>query len=251
MSPSERVRAALNDAVTGHRSDMSNADRLCHACVDVLTVDGASLSLMHDGVSRGTVGASGELGRRLDELQFTFGEGPCLDVMQTSRPVLVADLGDPEERRWPAFSGAVLESGVRAVYALPVSAARTNIGVLDLFRTTPGPLSTEDLSGGLLAAELASLPLLDLLVGEPSHLDDGEGDGFSELAALERVEVYQATGMLMAQLDCGPTEALVRLRAHAFSVGMTASETAWQIVDRQLTLEADARRGPDARGAGS
>lgn len=55
--------------------------------------------------------------------------------------------------------------------------------------------------------------------------------------------------MLMAQLDCDPTEALVRLRAHAFTVGITASEVAWLIVDRQLDLDADPPpRHPDADG---
>lgn len=240
MGPTDRVRVALGQAVAGSGSGIAAADRLCQVCVDVLTVDGASLSLMHNGASQGTVGASGDLSRRLDELQFTFGEGPCYDSVRSAGPVIVADLRDPDEQRWPAYSAAVLESGVRAVYALPVSAATTPIGVLDLFRTTPGLLSEQDLFGGLLAAKLATLPLLDLLGG-----DSGSGqDAIAEVVALERVEVYQATGMLMGQLGCDPTEALVRLRAHAFAVGLTASEVAWLIVDRQLTLDADPYRRP-------
>lgn len=246
MSLDDRMRVALGEAVAGSGSRIAAADRLCRACVDVLTVDGASLSLMYNGASQGTVGASGDLSRRLDELQFTFGEGPCYESIRSAGPVMVPDLRDPDEQRWPAYSAAVLESGVRAVYALPVSAATAPIGVLDLFRSAPGPLSGQDLVGGLLAAELAALPLLDLLGGAGGRGSDQ--DPVSELAALERVEVYQATGMLMAQLDCDPTEALVRLRAHAFAVGMTASEVAWLIVDRQLTLEADPTGRPGADG---
>jgi AmiR/NasT family two-component response regulator len=56
---------------------------------------------------------------------------------------------------------------------------------------------------------------------------------------MSRVEVYQATGMVMGQLSVGPAEALVRLRAHAFARGLTASEVAWSIVRRQLSLESD------------
>ena len=238
MAPDERVRAALTAAISGPGSGLDAADRLCHACVEVLTVDGASLSLMHAGASQGTVAASGDLSRRLDELQFTFGEGPCYDSMRLSGPVVVADLQDPAERRWPAYSEAVLVTGVRAIYALPVSAAAASIGVLDLFRSTPGLLSEQELSGGLLAARLATQPLLDLLGGESDHARD---EGISELDALERVEVYQATGMIMGQLDCGAADALVRLRAHAFSTGRTASEVAWLVVERQLVLEDDER----------
>lgn len=203
---------------------------------------------MHEGASQGTVAASGELSRRLDELQFTFGEGPCYDSVRLSVPVMVADLHDLAEQRWPAYSDAARGSGVRAIYALPVSASTAPIGVLDLFRATPGLLSAREMSGSLLAAELATLPLLDLLGGEHDRLRSDE-DVTSELNALERVEVYQATGMIMGQLDCGPADALVRLRAHAFATGMTASEVAWLIVERQLVLDRDVdRRAPGADG---
>jgi hypothetical protein len=239
------VRAALSAAVAG--SGLDAADRLCRACVDVLTVDGASLSLMHNGALQATVGASGDLSRRLDELTFTVGEGPCYDSIRTSRPVMVSDLRDPAEQRWPAYAAAVVETGVRAVYAWPVSADAAPIGVLDLYRAAPGLLSEQDMSGGLLAAQLAALPLMDLL-GDDQEPEGGDVDAARALSALERVEVYQATGMLMGQLGCDPSEALVRLRAHAFAVGLTASEVAWLIVDRQLILDADSP-GPIVDGS--
>jgi hypothetical protein len=87
---------------------LAAADLLCRACVDVLGVDGASLSLMYQGSTRGTFGSSGEMSRRLDELQFTFGEGPCLEAVSTGAPVLVDDLSDPAEQRWPAFARALV-----------------------------------------------------------------------------------------------------------------------------------------------
>ena len=110
------------------------ADRLCEACVDLLPVDGAAISLMDEGSTYGTFGSSGELSRRLDEFQFTFGEGPCLDSIASQRPILVSDLASPSGQRWPAYSGAVLQAGVRGVFAMPISVARTYVGVLDLFR---------------------------------------------------------------------------------------------------------------------
>jgi hypothetical protein len=238
------LRSALSRAVTDARPGLSAADRLCNACVALLSVDGAAISLMHAGASRGTFGSSGELSRRLDELQFTLGEGPCQDAVRFALPVLVPDLRDPQEQRWPAFSEAMLSAGVRAVYALPVSVARKPIGVLDLFRNQPGPLAGDDLTAGLLAAELAALPLLDLMMRNFDADPDGGREAWSELASLQRVEVYQATGMIMALLDVGPTEALVRLRAHAFAHGQTAAEAAWGIVERRVTLDADDREPP-------
>ena len=65
-------------AVGGHRGSAA-ADRLCQACVDLLSVDAAAISLVFDGVNTGTLGASSEKARQYDELQFTVGEGPCLE----------------------------------------------------------------------------------------------------------------------------------------------------------------------------
>lgn len=216
------------------------ANRLCFACVELLEVDGAAISIMHGGTTQGTFGSSGELSRRLDELQFTFGEGPCIEAVRQARPVLVKDFESPSEQRWPAFAGAVLERGVRAVFALPISLANSYIGALDLFRCSPGSLSIDGLAGGLLAARLAALPLLDLMTEDVdwSSADEGD-DGWAQLASLERVEVYQATGMLMGQLEVSAAEALVRLRAHAFAQNLSISEVAWSVVEHRLTLDAD------------
>ncbi len=247
----EGVRAALGAAVSGAAPGLASADRLCEACVELLDVDGAALSLIHANTSRGTFGSSGELSRRLDELQFTFGEGPCLDSVREGSPVLVPDVR--RERRWPAFAGAVLESGVHAVFALPVAVATTCVGALDLFRSTPGPLSADALDGGLLAAELAALPLLDLMASDLAWDAAAQGGpgGWEELASLERIEVYQATGMIMGQLDVTPSEALVRLRAHAFAQGRTASEVAEDVVQRRLSMSGDRPGDPSPGDAGS
>jgi hypothetical protein len=224
--------------MAGAGGALSAADRLCRACVELLGVDGAAVSLMHDGTTVGTFGSSGELSRRLDELQFTYGEGPCLDAVTSGRPVLVSDLREPGEQRWPVFGRAVLDSGVRAVFALPVAIAQSAVGALDLFSRRPGPLSSGGLDGGLWAAQLASLPLLDLMSADVDWVAAGEGgDGWEQLASLERVEVYQATGMIIGHLDVDAVEALVRLRAYAFAQGLTASEAAWAIVDRRVILD--------------
>jgi hypothetical protein len=164
--------------------------------------------------------------------------------------VLVSDFRSVDEQRWPAFGRAVRDLGVRAVYALPVAIARLPVGALDLFSRRPGPLSTDGLNGGLWAAELASLPLLDLMTADADWAAAGEGgDGWEQLASLERVEVYQATGMIIGELDVDAAEALIRLRAYAFARGLTASEAAWAIVERRVVLsDAESFRAPTGGG---
>ena len=249
MTIEDRMRAELGAAVSAPGGALGAANSLCEACVGLLEVDGASISLTLDGENRGTFGASGDLSRRLDALQFTFGEGPCLDAVRDGSPVLVPNLNDPTETRWPAFTGAVLKDGISAVFALPVTLTSQRVGALDLYRTRPGPLDDQALTGGLLAAELAALPLLDVLAAHRDVVSRGEEDGWTQLASLDRVEVYQATGMIIAALDVDPAEALVRLRAQAFARGITAAELAGQIVERRLSLHTpDWQDPPSWRG---
>ena len=61
----------------------------------------------------------------------------------------------------------------------------------------------------------------------------------SRPAAAMPVLVSQATGMLVAQLEVEPAGALVRLRAHVFAAGRSATDVACDILDRRLRLEAD------------
>ena len=233
------IHEQLLAAVDGRRW-VDAADRLCEACVLLFDIDAAAISLVFDGANSGTLGSSGEPARMYDELQFLLGEGPCLDSVTTRAPVLVVDLADPDDGRWPVYGPAMLDLQVRGVYAMPVVVAGEYVGALDLFRAEPGQLEGEQLTGANVAAELAGIPLLDLLDGDlRAAAGDPNSDAWAELNALSRAEVSQATGMLVAQLEVEPAEALVRLRAHAYSTGRSATNVARDILDRRLRLEAD------------
>jgi GAF domain-containing protein/ANTAR domain-containing protein len=232
------VRAVIEDVLVGGERGAPAADRLCVACLPLLGVDSAAVSLIDEGESRGTFGASDAAARLLDSLQFTAGEGPCLEAAKTMVPVLVPDLHEQDEPRWPAFKDAAERSGVRAVFAFPIRVGMIGLGALDLFRFVPGPLSTAQLNDGLMAADAAAQIVLDLVDGSSSAA--GRGDPlaqWAQVASLSRAEVYQATGMIMAQLDLSPASALVRLRAYAFANELTASEVAQLVTSRELRME--------------
>jgi hypothetical protein len=178
--------------------------------------------------------------RIYDELQFTLGEGPCLDSVLRRIPILIVDLGDPEEARWPAYRPAMLAHQIRGVYAIPVVVAGEFVGALDLFRARPGPLLAADLAGAVAAAELAAIPLLDLLDGDlQAAVTDPNSNAWAELNKLTRAELSQAIGMLVAQLEVEPALALILLRAHAYASGRSVTGIARDILDRRLKLEAD------------
>lgn len=232
------IEEALVSAV-GTRRGADAADQLCEACVTQLSMDAAAISLVFDGTNAGTLGASSERARRYDELQFTLGEGPCLESVASRSPVMVTDLdAETGAGRWPAYGPAMLAHGITAVYAMPVVVAGEYIGALDLFRRMGGDLHRDQLSGAMVAAELAEMPVLDLLAEDlQAAAARPDSVGWAELNKITRTEVSQATGMLVAQLEIEPAEALVRLRAHAYATNRSATDVARDILDRRLRLE--------------
>jgi GAF domain-containing protein len=231
----EQLRAAVDG-----RRGLAAADSLCEACVMLFAIDGAALSLIFSGVTSGTFGASDAAARVYDELQFTIGEGPCLDSVATRAPVLIPDLAKPNSVRWPLYRPAMLDHKIRGVFAIPVVLAGEFVGALDFFKRQPGELHVDHLAGAVIAAELAGAPLLDLMHSDlQAAVNNPYSSAWADFNALSRTEVSQATGMLVAQLGVEPAEALVRLRAHAYATSRSATEVARDILDRQLRLEAD------------
>lgn len=101
------IHEQLRAAVAG-RGGVAAADALCEVCVTLFEVDAAAISLIFEGAASGTLGSSSASARLYDELQFTLGEGPCLDAVALRGPVLITDLAHGSDVRWPAYSPAML-----------------------------------------------------------------------------------------------------------------------------------------------
>jgi hypothetical protein len=121
------VRSVLTSALLAGARGAPAADRLCRACLPLLGVDSAAISLIDDGVSRGTFGSSDQAAKLLDELQFTCGEGPCLEAARTMASVFAPDLQSRDEPRWPVFQDAAERAGIRAVFAIPISVGKVTL----------------------------------------------------------------------------------------------------------------------------
>ena len=178
-----------------------------------------------------------------------LGEGPCCDVLTSAAPVLAPDLGDTESRRrWPAFTPEARRLGVEAVFAFPLTIGAIRTGVMGLYRRTPGQLPGGHFADALLLADAATMLLLDTANGGGGSqaTDGGALDGQPPDLALHRVEIDQATGMLMVQLGGVPAaEAFVRLRAYAYAQDRRLADVARDIVARRLRLNIDPEPGGD------
>jgi hypothetical protein len=223
------VTRALLAIARDTEDDRELAREICRACVEGLDIDGAAISLFTADPSRETVVASDATADLLEDLQFSLGEGACVDAAVSRRPVLVADMNDPvQTARWPVYAAAVVEqAGVRAVFALPLQWGAIDVGVLDLYRRTPGLLSATQMRDALNAADAATLI--------PLGLRSGPGDEqYWDRSWGNRAEIHQATGMVVAQLGISAADALARLRAHAFAEQRLLGEVARDVVARRL-----------------
>lgn len=209
--------------------------RLCAVATRALGVSGAGVSLMAEDGVRGLATASDPATERLEEVQFVLGEGPCIDAFEARRPVLVPDLTDGAVNRWPVYTPAVHDSGVRAVFAFPLQVGASRLGVLDLFRTRPGPLTGEELARALVFADVAVGTLLD---GQERAGLGATADGLVE-AMDGRAELFQAQGMVMVQLGIPLAEAMARLRAYAYAESRPLADVARDVVARRLRFDRD------------
>lgn len=231
--PGAVTRALLNMA-RDVGDERALAEQVCRACVAGLDVDGAAISLLTASSARETLHATDATAELLEDLQFSLGEGACVEAALTGRPVLVADLHHSSEvRRWPMFAAAVVEqSDVGALFAVPLQWGTTNLGVLDLYRRAPGSLNTAQLRDAISAGDMATLMFLG------ARTDPGDAMGL-EHSVHSRAEIHQATGMVLAQLGVSATDALARMRAYAFAEQRLLSEVARDVVTRRLRFTRD------------
>jgi hypothetical protein len=233
---SRAVREILFAVRSASHDGADLADSLVRLCARSLPVSGVGLALMTDEGPAGTVAASDDGALELEELQFTLGQGPCVDASRTGRPVLVPELAGTSSRTWPQFAAGADAAGLRAVFAFPLQVGGIRLGVLDLYRDTVGGLAGEQLSDALSFADAATRLLLDLqsvdtLGGLPPS---------PALAALDdRAEVHQATGVVSVRARVSLAHALALLRARAYAEGRPIGDLARDVLDDRVRLGQD------------
>lgn len=231
MNAEQSARLAVAFARETARSSTA---RLCTACVDVLSVTGAGITIM-GGDQAGPICVSDQSVAALEDLQYTIGQGPCRDAFHTGRSIHAAHLDAAAQARWPSFVELARKSGIGAVFAYPLTADGAKVGVLTLYQQDEGDLSPAQHDDSMALAEVLTETVLSLQDdAAPGTLAFGL-DG----AVQYRAEIYQASGMVAIQLSIAAAEALLRIRAHAFANDQTVAETAKQIVARRLRLPND------------
>jgi len=228
----DRLHRILAELSAGG-GDMWSSARLCAACPPIVGVAGAGVMLMSGDIPAGSLCTTNAVSHLIEELQYTLGEGPCVDAYRHDRVVTEPDLADPATRRWFAFTPPALEAGVRAVFGFPLRVGTVRLGALNLYRDRPGPLSDDQHADALVVADVAARWVLEAQAGAPP---DAVAKGL-EIGADFHFVVHNAAGMVSVQHGVSVTEALIRLRAYAFSNDRLLADVAEDVVARRLRLE--------------
>ena len=211
------------------------AERLGRVCAAVTGTTGAGLMLMSGDAPRGSVATTDTVSTLLEDLQFTLGEGPCVDAFRHDRPVLEPDLANPVVARWVAFALPALQAGARAVFGFPLQVGAVRLGAMNLYCDQPHELSDNQHADALVMADVAAQALLIM----QAHAPPGALAAELEEGSNFHYVVHQASGMVAAQLEVSVAQAFIRLRGHAFGHDRPLKDIAQDVVARRLRLTLD------------
>ena len=227
--------------IEAHDSESSGTEMLpmllAHACVKVLGVDGAGISII-DGGLRVPLGASDAIAAQAEALQISLGEGPCLDATETSDPVAADE--SSMAKQWPMFHRElVAQTPIRAVASMPLKSSRLRrFGALDLYATDSEKLRQLSLNevsthiAGLIAAMLFDSPRTVSEYGTvwPTWMNSH--------SATRRMKVWVAVGILLEHAGLSNADALAALRAYAYGHGASLDDIADLLTTQRLHPDA-------------
>ena len=146
----------------------------------------AAISLIRAHRQVQTVAPTGALARRVDQIQYDAGEGPCLDAIWAHEVVRIDDLSSTG--RWPGFASRAAQAGVLSMLAFRLFVEGDTAGALNLYSGERHAFDERSVHLGHVLAAHAGLAY----------------DHAHELAGLReanesRTVIGQAQGILMAQ----------------------------------------------------
>jgi GAF domain-containing protein len=128
------------------------------AVISLPGVEHAGISLLRRDRSIETHGATSDLPRQLDDLQFAFSEGPCFDAMLPGTDDLLVSNDIRHDQRWPQYVPRAVELGLRAQLGVRLFNSDNVYGALNLYSTESETIPEETVDGvQLFAANAAAV----------------------------------------------------------------------------------------------
>lgn len=170
-----------------------------------------------------TPAATDDTVRRIENLQFTLGEGPCRSAMREHETVHSPDVAN--DPRWPVWGARIAEElGVRSALGLRLFSSGETLGSLDLYSRTVRGFDSDDIYHGVALAAHVGVALAATQQAE--HL---------RKAITNRTVIGQAEGILMERFAMTPAQAFAVLRRISSHTNTKLSQVAQTLVTTRQT----------------
>src|SRR5699024_8994666 len=157
-----------------------------------------------------TVVSSDEWAVKVDESQYSSGQGPCLHALESGEVVDIPDVA--AETRWPAYRMHANSAGLQSSLSMPLVASGAVVGVLNLynFHAKHAFNAQEHRRVEEFALQASTVLALALRLARRTEINKQ-----LETALSSRTIIDQALGILMGQQRCTADEAFALLRKHS------------------------------------
>lgn len=181
---------------------------------------------LHRRRRRVTIAGSSETATALDRIEQELGEGPCLEALQTERPVVLPDTDD--DRRWPEYSKSLTAAGAHSVLGVPLDLGNDS-AALNFFAPAAETFTEAAVQEAVVFADMAGQALslavristADLVIAELKE-------------ALEtRSVISMACGIIMEQDNCSQEQAFTVLTSASQNRNEKLRDLAEEIVKKK------------------
>lgn len=220
-----RTKGYLLTEQTAH----DGVDGLAEVARDVVgPATGAGVSVISVDGQRRSVGATDARVLEADTLQYELGEGPCLTAWASGEPVHIPDT--EADQRWPQWSAAAADRGVRSCLSVPLLQADSGrVGALKVYADTPRAFTADDEHVLMNLSRSAAA-----LLGHIQASDLPQRISAEMKTALDaRDTVALARGIIMERLDLGRDAAMTYLVHLAIDARTPLGAMATIIANRQ------------------
>lgn len=221
--------AQLLDLLTHHEDVQDFLQALAVLTASSLSARGTTycgITLQRSRDHQFTVASSDEEALQMDEIQYAFGDGPCLHAIRIQDEVHVAN--SAADARWPEYMEHIRDYGIRSMYSVPLKLGGTAKAAMNLYAKDSDVFDEEFRRVARTYAAEASHALL-LAVRVSQHVATVE-DLQAVLAS--RTDIDLAVGIIMGQNRCTQQQAYDTLRRASNSRNVKVRVLAAEIVGR-------------------
>ncbi|WP_098961165.1 ANTAR domain-containing protein [Pseudonocardia sp. N23] len=174
------------------------------------------------------------LATRLDELQYSLDEGPCVEATRTPGLGLVASADLRSGAQFPKWGPAAAGAGARSVLAVGLFPAgeTPRLGALNFYSFAVDGFAAADPDVALVLAAHASTALAATKATTAAELEVAQ----IKQALASRDVIGQAKGILMERRGISAAEAFDVLRSASQSLNVKLAQVAETLVSRRAEL---------------